>query len=261
MTALNAVSRTLYGKKRWKKNTSLIFAQQDNVIPIGVSEFSKTIMSTAVGFLTIDNKLAPVALQSLIAGQNWFVGPDGKWQGDYLPALYRCYPFRFIKAENDELVLCIDEASGLVTDDISGNGELFFDTENNPSAIITQIINELNKIEQDTAKARAICSLLQKYELFEPWPIQIQGEGGAQELEGLYRINEGKLNSLPAEALLELRNNNALLVVYGQLFSMHNLQKLGKLASAYTENRNKAQALNMGLGVVGDSGNISFDNL
>lgn len=239
----------------------MVFAQQDNVAPIGVSEFAKAIMSTAVGFLAIDNNFTPVVLQGLLAGQNWFVAQDGKWQGDYLPALYRCYPFRLIGAENGELVLCIDEGSGLVTDETSEEGELFFDAENNPSAIITRIMSELNKMQQDSANARVICSLLQKYELFEPWPIQLQGEAGAQTIEGLYRINEGKLTTLSAEALLELRDNNALLVIYGQLFSSHNLPRLGKLAAAYNSARNKAQKLNTEMGILGDSGMISFDNL
>ena len=261
MTALNAVTRVLYGQKRWKKITSMLFAEHDNIMPIGVSEFPKAIMSMAVGFLPIDGKLMPVALQALVTGQNWYVTQDGKWQDSYVPAIYGCYPFRLVKSERDELVLCIDEASGLVVDEASDEGELFFAEENNPSPAISQILNNLNKIEQDKAKSQAICSLLQSYDLFEPWPIELKGEQGNQLIEGLYRINEKQLHALPAEALLELRNNNALLIIYGQLFSMHNLQKLGRLASIYNNARKTPQTPEINFGVLEDSGSISFDNL
>src|SRR5688572_28050807 len=174
MTALHVVSRTRYARKRWRKISNLFFAQRDNVVPAGVSELPKVIMSTAVGFLTVDDYLTPVALQGLITGQNWFVTHDGKWQGDYLPAIYGCYPFRLAKAENGELVLCVDEDSGLVVDDSTAEGELFFDSEGNPAPVITQILNDLKKIERDTGKARQVSILLQQYELFEPWPIEMK---------------------------------------------------------------------------------------
>ncbi len=256
---VNVVSRALYGKKRWKKSTSLLFTQHDTMVPIGISEFPQAIISTAVAFLTINNQLTPVALQSLVAGQNWFVGHEGSWHGEYLPAIYRCYPFCLAKSENNELVLCVDEESGLITDEQSGEGEFFFDAENNPSATVNAVVNELNKMEQDSAKARAICALLEKYELFEPWPIQLQGDTGSQNIEGLYRINESKLNTLPAEILMELRDRNALLVVYGQLFSMNNLSRLGKLAAARRKSNNKAG--NTSPGLLSNGGTISFDNL
>ncbi len=261
MTALHAVSRTLYSRKRWKKISNLLFAQRDNVVPVGVSELPKAILSTAVGFLTVDDYLTPVALQGLIAGQNWFLTQDGKWQGDYLPAIYGCYPFRLAKAENGELVLCVDEDSGLVVDNATAEGELFFDSEGNPAPLVTQILNDLKKIERDAGKARQVCTLLKQYELFEPWPIEMKGDHGVQKIEGLYRINEERLNSIPVESLIKLRDHNALLVAYAQLFSMHNLHKLGRLGSTYNSSRNKGQALNLDIGMLSDSGTISFENL
>ena len=206
----------------------------------------------------------PVALQGLITGQNLFVAPDGRWLSSYVPAIYLCYPFRLARAENNDLVLCIDEDSGLVTEAASGEGELFFDAENNPTETITGIINNLNKIEQDMISTQAICAALQKYELFEPWPIKIQSDDGVQNIEGLNRINEVKLNSLPGEALVELRNARALRLAYGQLLSMHNLQQLGKLASAHQQAAKQNSMQNgqsIDFGVLEDSGSISFDNL
>lgn len=239
----------------------MFFAERENVAPIGISEFPKAMMTMAIGFMTIYNKLTPIALQGLVSGQNWFVAPDGKWLGSYIPAIYSCYPFRLVKAENNELVLCIDEASGLVTDTSGTTGEAFFDDKNNPSPVISRIVTDLTNIEQDAQKSQLVCSVLQKYSLLEPWAIQLKADAGLQTIEGLFRINERALNSLPADALVELRDSGALLVIYGQLFSMQNLQKLGKLASIYSASRNKPVEPTADPGLLEDSGSISFDNL
>ncbi len=264
MARLQGVSRSQHADKRVKKAVNLFFAQHDNVLPFGISEFPKMAMSTAVGFMTIDGSVIPVALQGLVSGQNLFVGRDGRWLGSYIPAMYLCYPFRLAKAENSELILCIDEESGLITDASSGDGELFFDAENNPSAIIKGVMANLDKLEQDRINAKASCSVLQKYELFEPWPIQIQSDDGVKTMEGLNRVNERKLNTLPGEVLLELRNAHALQLAYGQLLSMHNLQQLGKLAVAHRQATQQGPVQDTGnidFGVLEDSGSISFDNL
>ena len=260
MSGLNVVSRKDYENRRWKKSTNLFFAQKDSVAHIGVSEFPKAMLATAIGFLADDDNFVPVALQGLAPGQNWFVAMDGKWIGDYLPAVYACYPFRFARTEDQTLVLCIDEASGLITDKWDSDAELFFDEESGPSAAVTQIMNNLNKIELDRARTAAICAILQKYELFEPWPIQVEGTVDPQKIEGIHRISESKLNSISAEALMELRDNNALLLAYGHLFSMQNLHKLGRLGAAQHQARTKYQ-LNVDSGVLSDTGLISFDNL
>lgn len=261
MNALNVVTRAHYGNKRWKKVASMFFAERENVAPIGMSEFPKAMMTMAIGFMTFNDRLTPVVLQGLVSGQNWFVAHDGKWLGNYIPAIYSCYPFRLIKAENNELVLCIDETSGLVMDNPSAIGEVFFDDKNDPSPLISRIVNDLTNIEQDSQKSQLVCSVIQKHNLLEPWPIQLKADAGMQTIEGLSRINERALNSLPADALIELRDSGALLVIYGQLFSMQNLQKLGKLASIYGATRNKPVESNVDPGLLEDSGSISFDNL
>lgn len=264
MARFQAVSRKLHADKRLRKATSLGFARQDNVLHIGATELPKVMMSAPIGFLAIDECQTPVALQGLQAGQNLFVAGDGHWLGSYVPAIYRCYPFRLAKAENNELVLCIDEDSGLITESSSGEGELFFDEESQPSAVVRGVLDNLHKIEQDIQNARNICLVLQKYALFEPWVIKIQSDTGVQNLEGLSRINEAKLNALPGEALVELCSTQALKLAYCQLLSMHNLQQLGKLASVpvpvpYEKSGQEEQSIN--LGILQDGGSISFDNL
>lgn len=49
---------------------------------------------------------------------------------------------------------------------------------------------------------------------------------------GLFRIDEDALNALDTEAFLQLRKMGALPLIYCQLLSIQNLQRLGPLAEA-----------------------------
>ena len=72
-----------------------------------------------------------------------------------------------------------------------------------------------------------------------------------QQVEGLFRIDEAALNALPADALAEVRDANALALAYCQLLSQQRLQALGKLA----HERNEAEKA---LGFGQDNGTFSF---
>jgi hypothetical protein len=77
-----------------------------------------------------------------------FVAADGRWLGFYVPALYRGYPFRLLrKPDSDELVLCVDEESGLVVDGTAG-GEEFFDKDGNASAVLKSAFEFLVQFER-----------------------------------------------------------------------------------------------------------------
>jgi hypothetical protein len=78
-------------------------------------------------------------------------------------------------------------------------------------------------------------------------------------LEGLYRVNEKKVNELPAEALLALRNGNALLMAYVQMLSMQHIHQLGRMLEAMAIVKQRMAAA--GKDVAREHGIVSFANL
>jgi hypothetical protein len=62
------------------------------------------------------------------------------------------------------------------------------------------------------------------------WPVTLTAQDQKRPVKGLCRIDEEKLNQLADEQFLTLRKSQALAIAYGQLLSMGNIQKLGKLA-------------------------------
>ena len=73
------------------------------------------------------------------------------------------------------------------------------------------------------------CSTLDKHGVIKPWPVTTVIGGRNYKLEGLYKIDESVLNSLPGEAFLELRAVGALPVAYCQLLSEQHLEKVSAL--------------------------------
>lgn len=262
MTDYQVITRERHGLQYWLNHSSYTFAAGDALCPLVAQELPKAILSMVIGFMAESDHFVPVAVQGLAAGQNLFVSIDGRWLTPYIPAPYRGYPFRMATTEQGEQVLCIDEASGLISESI---GEPFFNEDGTPGKSVLEILAFFNQIEANRQLTHSICQVLQRHSLIQPWPITIQDEHGEQKVEGLFRIDEAALNALTAESLAEIRNVGGLTVAYCQLLSMQHLSTLGTLAQARAEAKNaqlaqelSAQNGELHLGFISDSGTFSF---
>jgi hypothetical protein len=222
-----AVSKERHAGKRWQLNSSFQFAAHDAIVPLGAQELPQAMMAMPIGFVASGAAFDLVAFQGFVPGSNAFVGADGRWPAGYLPMAYRAYPFRLANADNGQQVLCIDENSGLITE--GSDGERFFDDDGNAAQAVKDVLNSLIQQQAHRNTTAAICTVLQKHNLIQPWPIMVQVEGKTQNIAGLYRIDEATLNALPPEAFIELRDTGALAAAYCQLLSMQHLQKLGQM--------------------------------
>jgi hypothetical protein len=249
MTQYAALSSERHGQKRWQRYVSYAFAKGQAVAPLGVSELSIAIMSLPIAFVRENEAYVPVAVLGLEPGKNLYVALNGRWVGQYVPASLRGYPFALVRS-GEQMVMCVDEESGLVIDGPSG--ELMFDEQGQPTAAIRGVLDFLNKVEQDRLRTAAICAVLEKSGCIRPWEITHKFDvSNERKIEGLYQVDESALNALSDEAFLELRQSGALLLAYGQLLSMQHLQALGQLADAHA----KAAAP---LPIKGDELDLSF---
>src|SRR5438128_131898 len=159
MSQLALVSRERHAGKRWRRFTHFGFAATQAVAPLVGAEAAKAALSMPTGFLNVSGRFVPAALLSPIAGRNLFVGPDGRWMGRYVPAALRSWPFVLVRQEGaEQAVLCVDEASGLV--EAEGTGEDFFDAAGNPSSAVKGVLEFLTAVEaQRTATDLAVAAL------------------------------------------------------------------------------------------------------
>lgn len=261
MANLLAITKTEFAEKSWRPNPNYLFTANDAVCPLAMQEMPRAVMGMPMAFMCTDEKYSIVAVLGLEPNTNFFVGTDGSWRGNYIPALYRAYPFVLAnnEAEEGQLILCINEDSGLLNEDDSA--ESFFNDDGELSPKIKQLMDFLSNISVDRQSAVRICKLLNEHDLFKPWEIEIELEGGKKRIEGLFSIDEAALKELSDKAFIELRQSGALLIAYCQLLSMQRITDLAQFAQQKSKADSQPPASELNLDGVNEDGNISFDNL
>ena len=261
MPDIRVISPLEHANKRWFKPTNFSSVSKDRVVALGLSEIPKAMMCLPIGFIKTETSYLPAVIQGLVPGQNLLVTASGQWVADYIPVLYRSAPFKLAKNSNGQFVLCVDHDSGLVSD--AAAGFPFFADEKNLSEDANAVATQLMQFETERARSIQICKLLDDCGIIEPWNIQLQRDEELIVVDGIYRINELKMNELPAETLAAIRNIGGLMVCYAQLFSMQHLQLLGTVAQrTHWANRVNAGAEKVvALNIVDDNGILSFANL
>lgn len=258
MTHLVAVTPETFRNKYWKRFETYEFAAKDSVAPLVAAEIGSAARTMPMAFFKQQDRFVLVGVLSLIPGRNLYVSPQGKWLGAYVPSCFRGYPFRLAKAEDrQDLVLCIDQDAGLISDQA---GEPFFDDQDQVAEPVKAVLDFLSRVHQGWAPTNRAVEALADAGLICDWPVKIKTREGEQPVTGLYMIDETKLNQMEDDAFLAVRSAGALPIAYAQLVSMGNIQMLARLADVQAR-QPKAPDKNNIAGVFGDDDILTFDNL
>jgi hypothetical protein len=223
----------LHGKLGVKRlDTPFKFAKAGHAIPLTVGEFPLAAVSGPIIFVG-DEKL-PLAVMGLNAGDNMFVQDNGMFEpGVYVPAYVRRYPFVFANDDaNQQMVLCVDRDADFIVE----GGDLPFFENGEPSEYTKACMEFCNNFEMERQRTVSFVQLLKDLDLFElktatftpPTPEGQQVE--PQKIAEYYGVSEEKLNKLPTEKFLELRDNGALAQIYAHLLSLVGWDRLISLA-------------------------------
>lgn len=223
-------------------------------------EMPRAALSLPIAFVKSGEAFVPVVVQGFEPGQNLLVAADGRWQGAYTPAAYRGYPFQLARGEDGQNVLCLDEESGLIT--AGPEGERFFAEDGTPAPAVKEVFDFLATVQSNRDATTQVCAALQAHGLIKPWPLAIEMPEGRRKVDGLYMIDEAALQALAADALAALRDVGALPVIYCQLLSMQNLEKLSELARARLQQAAAAAPTpEAGLDFLNEGGTINFGKI
>ena len=210
------------------------FAREGHAIPLTVGEFPLAAVTGPIIFVG-DDKL-PIAVMGLNAGENMFLRDDGLFEpGVYIPAYIRRYPFVFANDDNaKQMVLCIDRGAEFVVD--KDFDQPFFDADGQPSQYTKNCIEFCNNFEIERQRTQSFVQILKDLDLFEMktanfTPATGDGTmGEPQKIADYFGVSEEKLNALPTDKLVELRNNGALAQIYAHLVSLVGWDRLVALA-------------------------------
>ncbi len=205
---------------------NLNYTRVTHAIPITVDEFAIAQRHYPIVFGLGENP-APLALIGLQEGDNLFVGDDGQWQaGAYIPAFVRRYPFMLARVNQatDELSLCFDDTSGLVTaeaeDKLFAGGEATETTKN--------ILAFCEQFEQAIFRTRAFMDEIAKLELLIDGEVTIQQPNMPEPAvyRGFQMIAEDKLQNLRGDQARKMVQSGLMGLLYAHLFSLSQISGL-----------------------------------
>ena len=212
------------------------YARATNSVLLGAAEFARAMHSYPIVFTSTEPRVA-VAVLGLDGDQNLFVGEDGKWrEGNYIPAYVRRYPFVYANDDvNKQMVLCIDRAAEFIVD----GGDMPFFENGQPSEYTKACMEFCNNFEMERQRTMSFVQLLKDLDLFElktatftPPTQEGQPPAEPQKIAEYFGVSEEKLNKLPTDKYIELRDNGALAQIYAHLLSLVGWDRLVALAIA-----------------------------
>lgn len=204
------------------------FAKEVNSVPTLASEFIASATEYAIVFAGDGDTVFPSVILGVRDGENTFVGEDASWQGRYIPAFLRRYPFVFSRSANgDSFTLCIDEEFEGFNKD--GKGERLFDVEGERTQYLENMLNFTREYQAQFNRTTLFANRLRDLDLLEPAQARFQLPGGeAASLAGFKTINREKLKALPAETLAEMAKTDELELCYVHLQSLNNLTPMAQ---------------------------------
>lgn len=205
--------------------TSIEGIAERHIAPLMLQEFVTAAPHYPIFFLknADSNEYNAVAVFGLVEGQNLFI-KDDKFEGQYAPAALRAYPFTLAQASDDQLVLCINEQSDIVS---TTEGQALFDAEGKP----TEFFDGVNSFFKDFIDAnnvsRNITAQIAEMDLFKADGLQYRdGAGAERRVNGFFVIDREKFEALTDEQFLNLRKFGVLPAIYAHFSS---LERIGAL--------------------------------
>ncbi len=222
------------------------FAEKTNSIPLAAVEFFDTAREYPIAFTGKEGgPLFPIALMGVRQNENLFVSPEGKWEGRYIPAFVRRYPFVLAeKQDAEDFNVYLDEAFpgfGAAT------GERLFTDAGEHTPLLKQALEFLGTYQGEIKRTRLFVERLQALDLLIPRVLEVvRKDQTSAVLQGFSVVDEGRLLALGDAQLLELARSGLLAWIYAHLMSLGNVSGLasrldGRLAVA-VEQPGAAQA-------------------
>lgn len=211
------------------------FAASGHVVPLTVAEFGFAAVSYPIIFG--GSERMPLAVMGINAGENMFIVDGVYTVGAYVPAYTRRFPFVLASDEaQSRLVVCIERNAEIFVDKSKAGSQPLFTPEGEPSEYTRNAIKFCEDFETERRRTEAFVNMLKELDLFHTREAMYQqpnpdGTFTPVKLAEYFAVSEEKLNALPAEKLVELRDSGALEKIYNHLTSLVGWDRLIAIAT------------------------------
>lgn len=209
-----------------RTDAGFAFAHSANSVPLVAAEFRAASLDYTIVFAGEADQMIPTVILGLKDGENQYLGADGQWNGRYVPAFVRRYPFVFAASDDgDTFTLCIDDQYDGCNRD--GEGEALFDSRGEQTQYLKNVLDFTREYQAQFARTRAFCDRLVELDLLDPMHAEYTTpQGEARRLTGFSAVNRDKVKALTGDVLERMLKTDELELLFIHLQSMNNLQPL-----------------------------------
>ena len=220
------VSAARHGNLSVEVGADYSFSKGVNSVPLMAVEFPHAAAEYAIVFSGTAEAFIPAVILGMRGSENLYLGEQGGWQGKYIPAFVRRYPFVFSSSQDGKtFTLCIDEAFPGFNRE--GRGQPLFGEDKKPSAYVSNVLKFLEQYQLEFRRTQAFCNKLKDLGLLEPMRAQANLPSGERlALTGFMAVSRDKLKALPGDKLAELAKTDELELLYLHLQSMRNFSAM-----------------------------------
>lgn len=125
-------------------------------------------------FLPGAQRLNAIFVVGLAVGQNLLVTPEGLWDGTYVPAFLRRYPFIRGDIEGADPIICVDQDFEGLNEE---RGEAFF-VEDEQTSYLNSQVGLVNAYYEASRRSEEFCELIQRMGLLKSVTIDVKSQRG-----------------------------------------------------------------------------------
>lgn len=236
MTHFIPLDKQAHADFGWQPPADYSVFRQQLVAPVAYTEIAMLTGQFILGFIRTNEQFRCIVVLAVEPDRNLYIHPEtGQWIGHYVPQHFRARPFTLGHRPEtpDQPLLCIDERA-LIPLAKQPPHRLFHgagkEAELTPDAAhILDFLHQRIKAQLATDQATGA---LADAELIQPWTLRIPSDDGEKSVGGLYRVDETRLQQLPDERYLQLRNAGAIPLAYAQIISATHINQLTQRINA-----------------------------
>lgn len=228
MSKIIPINNQVHGQIKVKSSNDYSRFKSQHLIPIVAQDFSR--MATEFPLVFVKNtetgQFLPVAMMGIKNGVNLYC-QDDNWPAAIIPLGFSNAPLSLVKKStvSDELIVCIDEESALVSTD---SGDALFDAQGEQTKYLEKRSQALLKVAEFTHQIQAISQFFAEKKLLvsRQLTVKLENENEPFTINGVYLIDEEVLNELPADEFEKLRKQGLLPLIYAHLTSLQQITRL-----------------------------------
>lgn len=168
-------------------------------------------------------QVAPVAVFGLANEENLYLN-GGAWRARYLPALLRAYPYGLARADQERVVIVIDEAWNGWS---QTEGQPLFESDGKSTAYLNTVREQLEKVEIEVQRTRFVGQALIDADLLMDMRFDATLAGGETiTVDGFMTVDDKKLGELPDAKVLEFHRNGLLALIHAHQMSLRHMREL-----------------------------------